>query len=264
MALGEARRVFRLTLQYEGTAYAGFQRQAQAGLPSIQATVEAALSRLLDHPVAILGAGRTDAGVHATGQVVSVLTTADRSPGVLVRGTNALLPDDIRVLEAAAAPRGFHPRFSARSRTYEYLLSTSPQPDALWRRRVWRVRGPLDLERMRQAGRLLLGRHDFSTYCAQVSKRESRFRNLLDCQVEPWEADLPGPWRNLDGLVVVRVRANAFLRRMVRMLTASLVQVGQRRWEPEEPARRLALRDSGAAPPPAPPWGLYLVAVEYP
>ncbi len=258
------RRVFKLTLEYDGTAYAGFQRLSQGGMPSIQATLEEALSELVDHPVAVLAAGRTDAGVHATGQVISLATTANRTPGVLLRGANALLPADIRVLEAVEVPRGFHPRFWARSRTYEYLLDTSRRPDALWRRRVWQVPGPLEVEKMEHAGQLLLGRHDFSTYCSQVPKGDTRVRTLLACQVERWRGALPGPWQRLDGLVLIRVRADAFLRRMVRMLTAALVRVGQGRMDPEEPRRLLGLRDSGAAPRPAPPWGLYLVAVEYP
>ena len=259
-----AERLFKLTLEYDGSGYSGFQRQVQDGLPSLQGTVEEALGRLVDHPVQVLCAGRTDAGVHATGQVVSFRTTADRSARVVLRGANALLPPDIRVLEAAEAPPGFHPRFWARSRTYEYLLLPSDRPEALFRRRAWQVPPPLDLAAMAEAGRLLLGRHDFSTYCSQVPADESRVRTLLACQVEAWPGPGPGPWDRLAGVVVVRVRAEAFLRRMVRMITAALVKVGRGQWAPGEPARVLELRDSRECPAPAPPWGLYLVGVEYP
>lgn len=257
-------RLYRLTVEYDGTGYAGFQRQPGEGPPSIQGTLEEALGRLVDHPVHVLGAGRTDAGVHATGQVVAFRTSASRSLEVLVRGANALLPPDIRVLEAAETPEGFHPRFSALSRTYRYLVLPREAPEALFRHRAWQVHGALDLERMNQAGSLLLGRHDFSSYCAQVPARDTRVRTLLALEATRWPGPGPAPWERLGGLVALRVRADAFLRRMVRMLAAVLVGAGQGRWEPEEARRILDRRDPGACPPPAPPWGLYLVDVEYP
>lgn len=257
-------RLFRLRVEYEGTAYSGFQRQPAEGPPSVQAALEAALSRLVAHPVRVLGAGRTDAGVHATGQVISFRTTADRSPRVIQRGANALLPPDIRVLEAVVAEEGFHPRFSALSRTYEYLILQDPRPDTLLLRRAWQVAEPLDVERMRSAGALLLGSHDFTTYSARVPDDEPRVRTLQEFAVERWEPGGPGPLARLAATVVVRVRADSFLRRMVRMLTGALVKVGRGEWAVDEPRRALEARDPGAAPPPAPPWGLYLVDVEYP
>lgn len=260
-----AERTFRLTVEYDGSAYSGFQRQGGEGLkPSIQATLEEALARLVNHPVSVLVAGRTDAGVHATGQVLSFRTTSDRSSRAVLRGANALLPPDIRVLEAVEAGVGFHPRFLACSRTYEYLIRSGREGDAFWRRRAWILPGELEVSAMQRAGRSLLGAHDFSTYCSQVPPGECRVRALMDCQVESWKGPLPGPLGRLDGMVVVRVRANAFLRRMVRMLTAALVEVGRGRWTEGEPRQRLDARDSGLSPPPAPPWGLYLVRVDYP
>jgi len=260
-----AERTFRLTLEYDGSAYSGFQRQAGEEVkPSIQATLEGALAQLVDHPVSVLVAGRTDAGVHATGQVLSFRTSSDRSPRVVLRGANALLPPDIRVLEAVEAPPGFHPRFLACARTYEYLILSAREGDAFWRRRAWVLPGGLDVLAMQRASQSLLGSHDFSTYCAQVPVGECRVRFLMDCQVERWDGVLPGPLGRLGGMVLIRVRANAFLRRMVRVLTAALVEVGRGHWPEDEPRRRLDRRDSGLAPPPAPPWGLYLVRVEYP
>ncbi|NMA29120.1 MAG: tRNA pseudouridine(38-40) synthase TruA [Burkholderiales bacterium] len=257
-------RIFRLTLEYDGSAYSGFQRLDGKNLkPSIQATLEDALARLVDHPVSVLVAGRTDAGVHATGQVLSFRTTSDRSSRVILRGANALLPPDIRVLEAVEAAAGFHPRFLACSRTYEYLILSARQGDAFWHRRAWIIPGKLDVSAMQRAGRLLLGSHDFSTYCSQVPPDECRTRVLMDCQVERWKGLLPAPLGRLDGMVLVRFRANAFLRRMVRMLTAALVEVGRGHWTEDEPRQRLDARDSGLSPPPAPPWGLYLVRVDY-
>ena len=166
-------RLFRLIVEYDGTSYQGFQRQPRQEGPTIQAVLEDALGRLVDHPVKVLAAGRTDAGVHATGQVISFQTRADRSAAVVCRGVNALLPPDIRVLEALEAPPGFHPRFSARSRTYQYLLLPSERLDAVFTRRAWRVHHALDVDRMNEAARLLLGRHDFSTFCAQSSCRQA-------------------------------------------------------------------------------------------
>lgn len=256
-------RLFRLTLEYDGTAYQGFQRLPRQEAPTIQGVLEQALGRLVDHPVKVLAAGRTDAGVHATGQVISFRTRAARSAAVVCRGANALLPEDIRVLEASEAPDDFHPRFSARSRTYQYLLLPSERLDAVFTRRAWRVHHALDVDRMNEAARLLLGRHDFSTFCAQVPERDARVRTLLECEAFRWTGSAPGPLARLEGLVVLQVRADAFLRRMVRMLTGTLVKVGRGLWEPEEPRRILDLRDPGACPAPAPPWGLYLVSVEY-
>lgn len=257
-------RLFRLRIEYEGTGYSGFQRQPVEGPPSVQAALEAALTRLVAHPVRVLGAGRTDAGVHATGQVISFRTTADRTPRVIVRGANALLPPDIRVLDAAEAEEGFHPRFSALSRTYEYLVLQDPSPDTLLLRRAWHLAEALDVERMQQAGNRLLGSHDFTTYSARVPDEEPRVRTLRELAVERWSGGGPGPLSRLGGAVVVRVRADSFLRRMVRMLTGALVKVGRGEWDVDAPRQALEARDSGASPPPAPPWGLYLVDVEYP
>lgn len=257
-------RLFRLRVEYDGSAYAGFQRQPAEGPPSVQAALEEALGRLVAHPVRVLGAGRTDAGVHATGQVVSFRTSADRSARVVLRGANALLPADIRVLEAAEAAEGFHPRFSALSRTYEYLVLPGAAPDTLLQRRAWHLPGPLDEERMREAGATLVGTHDFTTFSARVPDEEGRVRTVHQVEVERWAGGGPGPLARLGGAVIVRVRAESFLRRMVRMVTGALVKVGRGEWPVEGPRRALGLRDSGASPAPAPPWGLYLVHVEYP
>lgn len=252
---------YRLTVAYQGDAFAGFQRQPEGGPESVQGTLEQALSSLMAEPIQLKAAGRTDAGVHATGQVIAFDSQRERPAEVVARGANALLPETIRVLTAALAEPDFHPRYDALSRIYHYHVLS--QPHALfWSQRAWCLPDPLDHQAMQEAAHQLLGEHDFSTYSSRAPADQTRVRTLtaLDISRSRWAApapfDLP--------LVTFQLEANAFVRRMVRLLVAALVEVGRGRWEVHEPARRLALRDPAQAPPPAPSGGLYLVKVNYP
>ena len=157
-----AMRTLKLTLAYDGTRFVGWQRQA-AG-ESIQGLLESAMARLEGRSVTVHGAGRTDAGVHARGQVASVEVTFDHDPATVARALNGQLPEDVRVLEVVEAAEGFHARFSARSKTYAYRIRISEVADPFDRAYAWHVRSPLDLEAMRRAAALLIGTHDFAAF----------------------------------------------------------------------------------------------------
>lgn len=252
-------------MEYDGTGFFGFQRQKPGGPPTVQAALERALSKILDSRVVIKAAGRTDAGVHATGQVVALETASDRPLEVVVRGANALLPQTIRVIHAREVPGEFHPRFSAERRAYHYYLLPGVGRELLFRDRLWALERPLDCEAMARAAEPLLGTHDFSAFCTGVDASESRIRDLYAVTISAAPAPLSRlPFARLAGLVTVEVEANAFLRRMVRLLVGTLVKVGLSDWPPERPAQVLAGRDPGAGATPAPPGGLYLVRVDYP
>ena len=243
-----------LGVEYDGSAFRGFQRQA--AVETVQGALETAASRVADAPVGMVAAGRTDAGVHATGQVVSFRTNADRSAEAWRRGISSNTPSGIGVVWARVCPPAFHARFNALWRRYVYVLADTPQRPVLHRHLVaWlpRPTAPLDAARMHRAAQALLGEHDFSSFRAAA------------CQSRT-------PWRRVDALrvgtvgdhVVVDITANAFLLRMVRNIVGALVAVGRCTLPEEHIAKLLRLRQRQAAPPTAPPEGLYLVGVGYP
>jgi tRNA pseudouridine38-40 synthase len=243
---------YKLTLEYDGRGLVGWQRQPQ-GL-SVQEALEAAIAKFCGQTVAVCGAGRTDAGVHALGQAAHFDLTREAPPDVVSSALNHFLrPAAIAVLRAELAPDGFDARSSALYRRYCYRILNRRAPPALERGRVWQISPPLDCEAMREAARLLVGRHDFST-----------FRDSL-CQAK-------SPVKTLDLLAVSRcgeeihiaARARSFLHRQVRNMVGTLTLVGLRRWGPEDVARALAARDRKAGGPTAPAEGLYLVEVGYP
>ena len=242
---------FALLLEYDGSAYAGWQLQAHA--PSIQGALEEALSRVADQPVRTVVAGRTDAGVHARGQVVHFETEAQRPAIAWVRGANSHLPADIRVLDATPVPADFSARFSATERVYRYLIIERLAAPALERGRVTWVRRPLDVAAMWRAAQALLGEHDFSAFRA------------AGCQSRT-------PWRRVDAITVAReapyvvlgVRGNAFLHHMVRNIAGVLMPIGHGDRPENWAAQVLASRDRRCGGVTAPPHGLYLESVRYP
>ena len=242
---------YRITLEYDGQPYCGCQ--AQANGPSVQAALEAALARLTGEGARLYGAGRTDAGVHATAQVAHFDLSKPWDPRALRDGLNALLrPAPIAVLEAAETAPDFHARFSATGRRYLYRIVNRHVPLALERDRAWWVRRPLDATAMHAAAQRLVGHHDFTTF------------RSVDCQSA-------SPVKTLDRLEVTRVdeeihvtaAARSFLHNQVRSLVGSLKLVGQAKWSADDLANALAARDRRACGPVAPAHGLYLVAVEY-
>jgi len=248
---------FRATLAYDGRAYHGFQRQAGA-TPTIQTALEAALQRLSGAPVAVTGAGRTDAGVHASGQVIAFDVDWRHEPDALLRAINAHLPTDIALQTIAVAAPGFHPRFSARRRTYVYRFYRRRIRNPLWDRYAWQIAVPLDGAAMRAAAAVLVGEHDFATFGQPPGEDDADAPGHSRRQVTRSELD----WAD-GALSSYTITANAFLQRMVRSIVGTLVEVGRGAMSPEEFAAALAAADRRRAGPTAPAHGLTLVSVEY-
>jgi tRNA pseudouridine38-40 synthase len=263
-------RVLKITLAYDGTAYVGWQRQASG--VSIQGLLEDALARLDGAPVAVHGAGRTDAGVHALGQVASARVTTAREPQVIRRALNAALPGDIRVLEVEEAPPGFHARYHAAGKVYEYRIwQGDPQPPFA-RTWSWHVPQRLDVAAMDRAARPLEGRHDFSAFQSSGGSVASAVRTVTCARAgvrDPGPEIAGGPGDDSGAgsggrLVFVRIEADGFLRHMVRAVVGTLVDVGGRRRDESSVAALLASRDRAASGATAPAHGLVLVRVMYP
>jgi tRNA pseudouridine38-40 synthase len=245
-------RTLKLTVEYDGTAYVGWQRQPDG--VSIQALIEDALAAFEGGPVSVHGAGRTDAGVHALAQVASVRTRAAHDAGTIQRALNAVLPLDVRVVAIEDVPASFHARYDAISKTYEYRIVNAPYVSAFQHRYVWHVPGALDIGAMRAGAAALTGRHDFAAFRAVGGDVARTERTIFSLEVETGRR----------GQLTVRVVGDGFLRHMVRTITGTLVDVGLGRWPADHVARILDGRDRGAAGRAAPPSGLFLVAVGYP
>jgi tRNA pseudouridine38-40 synthase len=252
--------ILRLTLAYDGSDFVGWQRQATG--VSVQGLVESALTRLTGAAVTVTGAGRTDAGVHALGQVASARVSTDRGPAELQRALNALLPEAVRVVALAEAAPDFHARFGAKAKRYVYRLATGDVCSPFVRRYAWHVTHPLDRAAMRKALVGLIGRHDFKAFQAAGSRVLDTTRTLYEAGLE--EASWPrGSTPGGASELTLVLRGDGFLRHMVRNIVGTLVEVGRGRWPPEQMAAILASRDRRLAGPTAPPQGLFLVEVEY-
>ena len=259
---------FKITLAYDGTGFVGWQRQENGA--SIQALIEDALRALDGHEVTVIGAGRTDAGVHALGQVAAFTIARELSPDALRRALNAHLPASVRVLGAEAAPPSFHPRFGAREKTYRYQLWHGDVMSPFARAWTWHVPGPLDVEAMRAAATLLVGRHDFAAFQAtgssvSTTERQISVSRIVDCGSRTGaETAIESALRTpQSAMLTYEVAGSGFLRHMVRIIVGSLVEVGRGRQPVEWISAVLASRDRTGAGPTAPPQGLFLVRVEY-
>ena len=244
-------RTIRLTLEYDGSSYHGWQRQVNA--LTIQEVVENCLFRLTGREVRLHGSGRTDAGVHALGQVAHFLTEASLPLAAFREGLNSLLPRDIVILEAREAPADFHARYGAKAKTYEYRILNRPVRSPLCLQQCWWLAHPLDVSLMRAATTFILGDQDFAAFQASGSAVKTTTRTVLAAS---WE-ERPGGWRHF------RITASGFLRGMVRALVGTLVEVGWGKRPPADLSRLLAARDRRLAGPSAPAAGLYLVEVIY-
>jgi tRNA pseudouridine38-40 synthase len=247
----QAKRNFKLVLEYDGCNYHGWQRQQ--GVLTIQEVLEARLEVMLGDTIGARASGRTDAGVHAWGQVVNFYARTRLMPEDIQRGLNSLLPPDIVVLEADEVPDSFHARFSATSKKYEYLILNRPVPSALSRRSAWHVRRHLHLDPIRECLHSILGCHDFSAFMASGSSVSSTERCMLAADVQIRDSHL----------VVLSFEANGFLRHMVRNIVGTLVEVGKGKRTAEEFIEVLKSKDRGRAGMTAPAHGLYLVNVRY-
>lgn len=243
-------RTLKLTLAYDGVGFHGWQ--TQPAVRTVQAVVTEALSRVLREPVQLFGAGRTDAGVHAEGQVASFETAHAIPCPQLTRALSAKLPPDVSVVSVADAPADFHARFSARGKWYRYRLLERRLPDALARRRAWRVRWPLDVLAMRRAARGLEGTQDFRSL-APAKEQRLTVRTLFSVDVT-----------RCQDLVFIDVTGDGFLHKMVRTLAGTLLEVGRGRMDAGGIGSLLHARCRAAAGPTLPPEGLTMMRVAYP
>ncbi len=263
-----------LIIEYDGTRYHGWQRQSN--VPTIQGEIEKAIATIAREPLAVIGAGRTDAGVHAEGQAANFKTKSRLHPDDWQRALNSLLPEDIVIRSASKVPNRFHARFSAVGKVYRFRILNRRYAPAIGRQYLWTVFIPLNLGRMKSAAKALLGRHDFSSFmsggpCGEEgtgssdtprapalarAKPDARFRSPI-CTIRRLELV-----KNHDDLVIT-IEADRFLQHMVRTIVGTLVEIGRGRWtqgEMEVVLQRKARRFAG---PTAPPQGLCLVKVLY-
>jgi tRNA pseudouridine38-40 synthase len=238
-------------LEYDGNGFAGWQKQLDA--PSVQEALQMALSSLCNHPVEVVGAGRTDAGVHAREQVAHFETTAERAERALLLGTNSNLPPTVALRWVRSVPAHFHARYSAMARTYRYCILNRNVRSALTSGRAAFVYQPLQVEPMIEAARALIGLHDFSSFRAAECQAKSPVRDLRALQVT-----------RVGDFVLLEVTANAFLHHMVRNIAGMLIHVGRGEAPPTIAAELLQARNRRLAPATAPAAGLYLWRVQYP
>lgn len=241
---------FKLTLEYDGSHYAGWQRQP--GHPTIQAAIEEVLERIAQVRIPIVGAGRTDAGVHALGQVASFKTTRELAPYQWLRASNSYLPKDISVRSVEQVPDSFHARYSARGKQYDYHILNRSEHSPLQRHRAWTIYRSLDVARMAEAAARLVGTHDFSSFEGSPTDNENPHCHLHRLDV-----------KQLGETIVIAAYADRFLKQMVRAIIGTLVEVGLQKRTVESMETILDARHRSAAGQTAPPHGLYLMRVEY-
>ena len=244
-------RNFKMVLEFDGTHYKGWQRQKN-GL-SIQQVLEEKLAILTGESVKVIGSGRTDAGVHALGQVAHFKTTSQIPPINFRNGLNSLLPEDIAVRELTEADPAFHARIDVKSKTYLYRICNQPTRSPLFRNYAWIIYPPLDLTAMAEASQYLKGTHDFTSFSTVHTDVISFVRTIMDIRVV-------GDGR---GFIKIFIEADGFLRYMVRTIAGTLVEVGKGKRTPEEMADILAARNRKMAGMTAPPQGLFLKEVNY-
>jgi tRNA pseudouridine38-40 synthase len=243
-------RNLKLTLAYDGTRFVGWQRQADG--ESVQGLLEDALARFEGAPVTVHGAGRTDAGVHALGQVASVTVTCTHDVATLTRALNAQLPADVRVLGVDEMPADFHARFNARSKTYRYQIRHGRIADPFERAYVWHMPERLDVDGMIAAAVTLVGTHDFVAFQSIGTPTRDSVRTVTQSALV-----------DADGRMTYEISGDGFLRHMVRAIVGTLVEIGRGFREPSSMALLLRGSARGDAGPTAPPQGLFLVRVDY-
>lgn len=243
-------RTFRLVVAYDGTDFGGMQ--SQRDVRTVQDVLEVALETVLKHRQRIVAAGRTDAGVHALGQVVRLRTKTAIPEERLVPALNRVLPADVLIRRATRCASSFHPRYDARLRTYRYRIDNRKVPDVLSRRYAWHIRDRLNVETMQEAARAVVGTHDFAAFCSAGSPSASTVRTVTQIRC-----------RRRGGEVTVDIAANAFLYRMVRNLVGTLVDIGRGVRPPSALHEVLESKSRRACSAPAPPHGLTLLRVDY-
>ncbi len=244
------RRKYRATIQYVGSRYQGWQ--IQAGGRTVQGVISEILTRLAGEPVTVVGAGRTDSGVHALGQVAHFYFREKASIPNLQKTMNALLPNDIRIFRLRPVVPSFHAQHGARLKRYEYRIFTGPVLSPFLIDRICHCPGPLEASRMREAASMLIGLHDFTSFTASASRVRNRRRELTRSEV-----------RQRGSMVLYRVEGRGFLHHMVRNIAGTLIEIGQGKRDVQDIPRILEARDRSVAGPTAPAAGLYLVRIWY-
>jgi len=244
-------RNIKLTIEYDGGAYHGWQ--IQPGLRTIQGVMREQIAQITQKKVNLIGAGRTDAGVHVLAQVASFKTESTIDLPSLQRGLNSLLPPDIVVKGLEEVAEEFHARFSARSKVYEYHILNQPYPSAILRDYAWFIPHELALPSMRRCGKLLIGSHDFSSFRASGDESRHSIREVISLEIERREGNL----------IVIAIEANAFLRGMVRSIVGTLVAVGRGKTSFSEFKEIFGAHDRRRGGMTAPAHGLFLVEVKY-
>lgn len=242
---------YKVTLMYDGSRYDGWQKQGNTA-NTIQGKIETLLSRLLEEPVEIFGAGRTDAGVHARGQVFHVKLNTEMDAGKLQKKLNQYLPEDIAAVKAEEADMRFHSRLNATGKVYEYCIHNSAAGNPFLRRYYYQVEETLDVEAMRRAAETLVGTWDFQSFCSAKRSKKSTVRTVYDIGLTKEGDDL-----------ILTFHGNGFLYNMVRILTGTLIEVGLGKRSPESMREILDKKDRAAAGFTAPAQGLCLLEVEY-
>lgn len=240
---------YQAIIEYDGTAYCGFQKQLTG--PSIQQELEHAIRLISGEETTVIGAGRTDSGVHATGQVVAFDLEWPHGPKTLWRALNANLPADIAAVRLSETKEDFHPRFDAIKRTYDYYIYNEPVRSPLYRRTSWHVSQQLDIGRMNLAASAIVGEHDFATF-GRPPQGNNSVRQVFQAE-----------WNRNESLLIFTIEANAFLYRMVRSLVGCLKAVGEGTWTVERFIATLNARDRDRAAQTAPPHALFLTSVIY-
>ena len=243
-------RHIRLVVEYDGTSLCGWQRQTTG--PTVQEHLETALASLLQHEVTVAGASRTDAGVHARGQVATFRTERPIPLHGVRRGLNSMLPESISVTEASEVPDDFHPRHSATGKHYRYTILTRPDRSPRWRDRAWHHPDPIDPTRMREGALVLLGEHDFAAFRAAGCAAKTTVRRIYGLEITPE-----------DDRLIVDIRGTAFLRMMVRIIVGTLTEVGSGKRTVAQLSEILASKDRNLAGITAPAHGLELMSVAF-
>ena len=244
-------RNFKIIIEYDGSNYCGWQRQNND--PTIQKAIEQALMKMTDQKISVIGSGRTDAGVHAYGQVANFKCDTQLEAGDFQGGLNSLTPEDIVISACERVPDEFHARFSAKSKIYQYRILNRPNPAAIMRQYAWHIRKALDLAAMRTALPHLIGSHDFKAFEGAGSPRAHTIRNVLSANLR----------EESDNNLVFEIEANGFLRYMVRNIVGALVETGLGKISPLDVRHILESKDRTHAPATAPAQGLFLVKVNY-
>jgi tRNA pseudouridine38-40 synthase len=245
---------FKLTLEYDGTGFCGWQVQKKG--VSVQGLLQNALKRITGEKIHVIGSGRTDAGVHALGQIAHFKTSRGFSPEKIQSALNGLLPDAVAVKSVEEAPLEFHAQLSAKSKLYAYLILNGPIPSAFLRPFSWQIKNPLDWDAVHRALELFVGEHDFKSFQSAGTIVKSTVRKIYCVGVQERYRDHPN-------LYAIQIEANGFLKQMVRNIIGTVVQVGQGRLTVEEIKKIFAAKDRRKAGPAAPAKGLFLVEVRY-